>query len=153
MSRKHQTLRYHLPGLGTQSVNNCLRLEAIKRQLDPNSTFTDLKFEMLNLVQDSRGFSANALKVNQLKCWKKKGGFTQNKTRWKAKLPGAGVVWGQTKQTKQTNKQNKTRWKTKLGFAGDGVVWGGADQHCSGSPKKGQHRFQSKYVELSSSSM
>ena len=58
MSRKHQTLRYHLAGLGTQSVNNCLRLEAIKRQLDPKPTFTDLKFKMLNLVQDSRGFSS-----------------------------------------------------------------------------------------------
>ena len=91
MSRKHQTLRYHLPGLGTQSVNNCLRLEAIKRQLDPNSTFTDLKFKMLNLVQDSRGFSSRkCLESQSTQVLKEERGFYTKQA--KLGFAGAGVV-------------------------------------------------------------
>ena len=86
MSRKHQTLRYHLAGLGTQSVNNCLRLEAIKRQLDPNSTFTDLKFKMLNLVQDSRGFSSRkCLESQSTQVLKEEKGFYTKENQMKSK--------------------------------------------------------------------
>ena len=86
MSRKHQTLRYHLPGLGTQSVNNCLRLEAIKRQLDPKPTFTDLKFKMLNLVQDSRGFSSRkCLESQSTQVLKEEKGFYTKENQMKSK--------------------------------------------------------------------
>ena len=115
MSRKHQTLRYHLPGLGTQSVNNCLRLEAIKRQLDPKPTFTDLKFKMLNLVQDSRGFSSRkCLESQSTQVLKEGRGFytKQNQMKSKTSRSRGGLRTNKTNKTNKQAKQNQMKNKT-----------------------------------------